>query len=129
MDVDAVLIVLWDERAGPRVLGSVPREIVVPRETLFQIYLNHHDATEPGFTSMANEKGSITSYFFGQDSPYYIVILANPDFSLDGNEYRLRIAAEEFGIWISQGEDRSDAFFQLNIQRLYDLLVNESEYD
>jgi len=70
-----LVIMKWDERVGTQIAAKYPEEVVISDKTLMQVYSTHEYTGEPGMISLMVSSLNIASYYTGQETGYYIILL------------------------------------------------------
>jgi hypothetical protein len=81
-----LIIMNWDERVGANVKAQYPPEIVIQPATLMQVYSQHEYAGDAGMVSFITGPLNIASYYTGQETMYYIILLMEMEEEADSYE-------------------------------------------
>ncbi|MHA1846607.1 MAG: hypothetical protein ACTSXU_03095 [Promethearchaeota archaeon] len=80
-----IIIMEWDERGGGNVVSKFPQEIELSDTTFMQIYANHDSEEGMGVISMMIGPLNVVSYYTGEETGYYIILLL--DLDEEGEQY------------------------------------------
>lgn len=70
-----LVIMKWDERIGTQIIAKYPEEVVIGDKTLMQVYSTHEYTGEPGMVSLMVGSLNVASYYTGQETGCYIILL------------------------------------------------------
>lgn len=74
-----LVIIKWDDRAGIEVLTKHPHEVTLTEQALMQIYSTHEYSGESGVVSLMFGSLNIVSYYTGEETGFYILLLLSLD--------------------------------------------------
>ncbi|TFF88968.1 MAG: LamG domain-containing protein, partial [Promethearchaeota archaeon] len=74
-----MVLMHWDERKGAETLSEYPEEMKLSSETLMQVYSSHEYSGTIGMTTLMVGSLNIASYYSGEESRYYLILVLNPD--------------------------------------------------
>jgi len=77
-----LIIFMFDERAGPLILGKIPDNFEIKSNILMQIYMNHQASKESKIQSMNYDDREIISFYSGEEEIYIIIFsekIENPE--------------------------------------------------
>ena len=139
-----LIVMQWDERVGVNILAKHPEDLSINDKTLMQIYSTHEYTGEAGLISLNVGALNIASYYTGQETGIYMILLLemeeDPDVfedgladaarlviaNLDGKEYKPLIPSifQRLSVYPSLNEERkiamlySDEAKRMVIQKL-----------